>query len=231
MKHPKKTESEVVKYKDWESVNERLDNVNITFKDDHYPTADRSIYPVTLKHNWDFRTLISEPLLSDAECDWIISQFEEDKEEPDKTIAQTDYDYRKCTLNWIAYYQPKWEWLFDKILPFVEEINKEIFKFDLTSPITCESLQLTKYKSGDYYDLHTDWTGGTILDTRKLSFSIDLSDPSDYRGGGLEVYGLNSNKQKGFIHIFPSFLQHKAIKVRRGTRFSLVGWIAGPPFK
>ena len=50
-------------------------------------------------------------------------------------------------------------------------------------------------------------------------------------GGSLEVNEEIAPRTRGWIHIFPSFLHHQAHTVMKGTRFSLVGWIAGPPFK
>jgi len=88
---------------------------------------------------------------------------------------------------------------------------------------------------------------------RKLSFTIQLTDPDEYEGGHfqwLEPQGefnkldsslqvdLNnavrtvpfSSKSKGSMIIFPSFLYHQVTPVLRGTRISLVGWCVGRPY-
>jgi PKHD-type hydroxylase len=62
-----------------------------------------------------------------------------------------------------------------------------------------------------------------------------LSDPSEYDGGDLEIFtGTESvalEKKKGIIHAFPSYVMHRVTPVTRGTRRTLVVWIAGPKFR
>ena len=70
---------------------------------------------------------------------------------------------------------------------------------------------------------------------RKLSFSLQLSDPEDYNGGDLVIYNGNkpvkTKRQRGYMLVFPSFSVHEVTKLTKGTRYSLVGWIAGENFK
>ena len=65
--------------------------------------------------------------------------------------------------------------------------------------------------------------------------SIQLTDPSEYEGGELQLKSKNSittvSKKKGTIIFFPSFMLHRVTPVTKGVRHSLVGWITGPPFK
>jgi PKHD-type hydroxylase len=90
---------------------------------------------------------------------------------------------------------------------------------------------------------------------RKLSYTIQLSDPEDYEGGNFQwmedirskdtltegdytrdmkdfvIQAPFSAKQKGSLIIFPSFLHHQVTPLLRGTRISLVGWLCGYPYK
>ena len=82
---------------------------------------------------------------------------------------------------------------------------------------------------------------------RKLSFSIQLSDPEDYEGGELEFkvnkYGSEKRgdfaldetffapNKKGTIIIFDSRVKHRVCEVKSGVRKSLVGWVVGPRWK
>jgi PKHD-type hydroxylase len=70
---------------------------------------------------------------------------------------------------------------------------------------------------------------------RKLSMVLQLSDPSEYDGGDLEFYvqsePIKAEKKKGIVYVFPSWVLHRVTPVTRGTRRSLVMWIAGPKFK
>jgi len=78
-----------------------------------------------------------------------------------------------------------------------------------------------------------------LLDTvRKLSVSAILND--DYEGGELMFRWLDdkSNLKEvsvkcaaGDLVIFPSYLDHKVAPVTKGTRYSVVAWFGGPPFK
>jgi len=79
---------------------------------------------------------------------------------------------------------------------------------------------------------------------RKLSVTVSLSDNKDYKGGELQFY-LNSPKLKekdkikiceevktqGSIVVFPSHLWHRVTPVTKGTRYSLVMWNLGLPWK
>ena len=144
------------------------------------------------------------------------------------------------------------QWLFDLIWPFMQEANKDAgWEYDISG---CESIQITKYDSSDYYHWHKDgngcqmskyqepdntWLNGNV---RKLSMTILLSD--DYTGGDFQIASLNSDRGSysvtvhtppvegiGSIVVFPSFLMHRINPVEKGIRYSLVAWFVGPPFK
>ena len=68
---------------------------------------------------------------------------------------------------------------------------------------------------------------------RKLSVSVQLSDPNHYKGGNLEFadfIGTPEQKYlrpKGTVIVFPSFIPHQITPVTEGVRHSLVGWYEG----
>ena len=71
---------------------------------------------------------------------------------------------------------------------------------------------------------------------RKLSFTLQLSDPDDYEGGNVQLINeANQNyiapRQRGTIILFDSRTQHRVLKVTKGTRRSIVGWVVGPRWK
>jgi hypothetical protein len=216
---------DIEEYKNKSLVQENYYNINISSDEDSLPTADYAMFPIVFKNNWDFKNVVSLPLLNDDECDRIISKWTDD------IVVDEDINYRHCKINWIPYYKPGWEWLYDKLLQTIKKVNEDVFKFELSNPITQESIQFTKYIKGGFYAEHTDWDGESQLALRKLSWVINLSNPLDYRGGNLQVVSKQVDKSKGMIHFFPSFLRHQATKVFKGTRYSLVGWTPGPPFK
>ena len=69
--------------------------------------------------------------------------------------------------------------------------------------------------------------------SRKLSFSLQLSNENDYEGGELqfltdENISYYAPKKRGTLVIFDSRSRHRVTKVRSGVRRSLVGWVNGP---
>ena len=71
-----------------------------------------------------------------------------------------------------------------------------------------------------------------------------MSDPKDYKGGELEfdfrntdpdqkpnIQKCNAITSKGSIVVFPSDVWHRVCPVKKGTRYSLVVWNLGWPFK
>ena len=80
---------------------------------------------------------------------------------------------------------------------------------------------------------------------RKLSVTVTLSEPDEYKGGNLEFdegeFGISTKKNRytemenirpqGSIVVFPSYQWHQVKKVTSGTRKSLVLWSCGEPFR
>ena len=146
-------------------------------------------------------------------------------------------------------------WIYKELHPYIHEANKAAgwnYEWDRS-----ESCQFTKYKLNQYYDWHCDsWDkpykrdDKNSLDNgkiRKLSMTCQLTDGSEYEGGELEFDFRNYDphmreetkhlKQakeilpKGSIIVFPSFVWHRVKPVTKGTRYSLVMWNLGYPFK
>lgn len=126
------------------------------------------------------------------------------------------------------------KWIFDRIGLGVSMVNAEYYKFDLTG-IT-HGVSLLKYTGADgsHYTWHTD-TGDGASSSRKISISIPLSKPTDYRGGDLIVNtnGVENTARKtqGSLSMFPSFCQHTVTPVTSGERWVIVVWVNGPRFK
>jgi PKHD-type hydroxylase len=122
-------------------------------------------------------------------------------------------------------------WIWQRCTEMIHGFNQS-FGFDLTY---IESLQISCYDSSkDYYHKHHDMLFKSFQ-TRKLTFSIQLSDSSDYIGGDLELYHEKDpvvmSRQQGTVNIFPSFVPHGVTPVTSGKRYCLLGWVCGPKFK
>lgn len=136
-------------------------------------------------------------------------------------------------------------WAFHMIKPFVYEANRTAgWNFIIN---TLEQLQFTRYsyKSKQHYSWHIDNDifhddEKSPAPLRKLSFTVQLSEPEEYEGGELlidtgvtdqRINSFEKFKKKGTIIVFPSFMKHKINPITKGVRYSLVGWFGGPIFK
>lgn len=137
-------------------------------------------------------------------------------------------DYRTSDISWIND-EITHSWLFDRISDLALVANREMWNYDLYG--YQDGLQYTIYYDNDgHYDWHTDLGPG--MSNRKLSCVVQLSDPSEYDGGDLQMNNgsniITVPKKKGLVTFFSSFVLHRVTPVTRGTRRSLVAWISGP---
>lgn len=76
---------------------------------------------------------------------------------------------------------------------------------------------------------------------RKISMTINLNSPGEYEGGNLKFdFGPHAPNRyhevveirpQGSMIVFPSYTHHQVTPVTKGTRYSLVLWCLGYPFK
>ena len=200
---------------------------------------------------WYFQSAIPRKI-----CDDIIEYGKSQQEQ----IALTgDYDpntvgekdikdvskKRKSNVVWMDD-----AWIYKEIHPYVHAANENArwnFQWDFS-----ESCQFTKYGKEQFYDWHCDsWTkpydkpddpnsNGKV---RKLSVTVSLSDETEYEGGDFEFDFRSADdgsnqpqickeiKPKGSVVVFPSFVWHRVKPVISGTRYSLVMWNLGQPWK
>ena len=139
-------------------------------------------------------------------------------------------------------------WLFKLVFFYVNTANKLAgWNFDIDY---VENMQFTIYNKNQHYGWHCDSSEipydcpkdikkhGKV---RKLSVTISLTDPKKYKGGEFEFdfrthndvkfYKTKEIKSRGSMVIFPSFMWHRVLPVTSGTRYSLVVWVCGKPFK
>ena len=127
------------------------------------------------------------------------------------------------------------QWLFDILIPLVHQANDAMYQFDL-SYVTDPIHYVIYPEDGGHLDWHLDIGAGEV-NRRKLSLTVQLSDPSEYEGGEFEIWYGHSDefvelpRKKGDVIIFPSFLMHRVKPITRGQRKALVFWTGGEPFK
>ena len=171
-----------------------------------------------------------------------------------KSVVKDVQKKRKSDIVWMNDL-----WIYKEIHPYIHEANQRAgwnFEWDWS-----ESCQFTKFGVGQYYGWHCDsWdkpysrpplaAGTRPIDhgkIRKLSVTISLSHPDEYVGGNLEfdfrnqvdwdrnkkaaIHSCEGIRPRGSIIVFPSFVWHRVAPVTKGTRYSLVIWNLGYPFK
>jgi PKHD-type hydroxylase len=178
-----------------------------------------------------------ENLFTDGELEWIkvignrlpaeqgtVGNYEN---------CETDTKFRDSIVSWF-YVNNQTKWLYERLANCVLNVNQTHYKYDLEK---LETLQFTRYfgNSRGRYGIHMDTINHHNPPNRKLTFVLQLSDPSEYEGGELRLH-LGSDpttikKQKGLITFFPSYSLHECTPVLKGERYVLVGWVYGPPFK
>ena len=151
----------------------------------------------------------------------------------EKNIEGTkDKSIRDCKVRWIQPDSDETKKLTNLCTNLFFESNRMFFGLDLTR---IYNIQYTEYHGSNEgkYDWHhdVDWNNNGNAD-RKLSITIQLSDPQDYEGGTFEFDEVENPqlefKDKGTILIFPSYLKHRVLPVTSGVRKTLVAWVSGP---
>ena len=175
-------------------------------------------------------------VFSKEECEKII-KIGKGPDLVDGTVTRNlvkDEKIRDSKISWIYPSQDK-TWIFKKLTDSLNFLNKTYFKFDIYGLV--EGLQFTNYKAPNgKYGKHVDKTSPDCASViRKMSLSVQLSDPKDYKGGNLILHTSEKktimSKEQGMLILFPSYTLHEVKKITKGERNSLVGWITGEPFK
>lgn len=149
---------------------------------------------------------------------------------------ETNKSIRDSRIRWIS--PQEMSWVFERISTIIKEVNDKYFGIDLNHT---ESVQLTEYDSEyhGFYGYHADSRYGATGDSRfrKLSVSMQLTDPSLYEGGELLLYPDSfdrpemADRTRGSMTLFRSHILHQVKPVTKGTRYSFVTWCHGPLWK
>lgn len=186
------------------------------------PTFKRGEHPFT---SWD-------EVFSAEEVAKIIELGESLIPKEAEIASGVDTNYRRSKTSWI-FPNADTEWIFSRLGHVVSCLNGQFYGYDIHG--FAEGLQYTVYSEEDSgcYDWHVDWGSSTAQ--RKLSIVVQLTEPSEYEGGDLEIMTSKTpevvDRGLGRGVVFPSFVMHRVTPIIKGTRKSLVAWICGNPFK
>ena len=112
-----------------------------------------------------------------------------------------------------------------------DSINAEQWRFDIQG---IQQLQILRYSPLQKFSWHWDcYTSEAPV--RKLTAVVNLSAPTEYLGGGLQVKADIDNvrfiREQGAGCWFPSYVEHRARAPIFGTRWVLVAWLTGPAWR
>lgn len=126
------------------------------------------------------------------------------------------------------------KWVYDRVYESVVKLNDESYQYDITG--ISEQMYYNTFDAAldHHFNWHVDSGVGNPY-PRKITAVIQLSDPSEYEGGVLEIKAPNSDVKVsntlGSIAIFPSYRIHRVTPVTKGLRNTLVAFITGPEFR
>ena len=143
---------------------------------------------------------------------------------------------RRGSVAWLPRTDVSNDWVYSRLAEIIKRANGELWDFNIAG--FWEDCQYTIYKGSkknpDHYGYHLDIDGKAGIQ-RKISIVVQLTDPSEYEGGDLEILTTENPfwaaKEKGSCILFPSFCLHKVHPVTKGLRNSLVLWVSGHPFE
>jgi PKHD-type hydroxylase len=135
----------------------------------------------------------------------------------------------------------KTAWIFDRLNRIIGEINNQFYNYDLNGFV---AFQYACYNSGEkgtfhwHMDMHLDrkTLPPGMIEPRKLSLSLLLNEPKEFRGGEFQLNLGNESQaetiefDRGTMVAFPSYIIHRVAPVYEGIRKALVVWVTGPKF-
>ena len=175
------------------------------------------------------------------------------KEEVD---SSGDIVVRDSDIAWIDE-----QWLYNILQPYINHANENAgwkYDWDWSESIQFTKYKKNQFYGwhadggGDHNYVYTNEKSSygyernpnMIGKIRKLSMTVNLCRPEEYEGGNLKFdFGPHREqgqeryhecieiRPQGSIIVFPSYVYHQVTPVTSGTRYSLVMWCDGYPFR
>lgn len=124
--------------------------------------------------------------------------------------------------------------VFDQLHKVVESINYHHFNFQLWG---MENLELSKYKEGNFFVMHSDRANSPFRTERKFVCLVGLSDSKERKGGNIMVSPAGNSKfqtelvlERGDVVLMPSWVPYEVTPVTEGELAYINTWITGPKF-
>ena len=181
------------------------------------------------KHPLNFigRKIFDDKIISDIEE--YISHQELEKAKVLHLNRKSANKARSSMIHWMnnEEYKDFLMPIYDIISRNVRMINDGMWRYNYEG---YGVFQYSEYTEGDHFNWHIDQIE-IKGESRKISFSIGISDESEYEGGDLGFKAAEEEDYykigRGDIIAFPSWMLHKVTPVTKGKRRVLVGWGEG----
>lgn len=179
---------------------------------------------------------VDAPVCTEDECNRILARLDPDAWVPaavtsEDGYGQVDLDRRSVLRQAVPLASD--DYLCRKIAAAVGHANERFWRFDLTGFPSYDAPSVLLYDAEvqDHFGVHVD--AGPSHSTRKLSFSVQLSPRSEYRGGDLFFPDDHStgSREQGSMTVFSALTRHEVLPLISGRRLALVGWFHGPAFR
>jgi PKHD-type hydroxylase len=132
--------------------------------------------------------------------------------------------------------QPATGFPLNRISYEISQANSDLWRFDLSGFVSDDPPALMRYHANErgHYDWHVDVGRGPNA-SRKIGFTLQLTDSAGYDGGDLEFHNMTPDRatlrRRGTLVAFPAYWLHRVTPMTRGSRLALVGWVHGPTFR
>ena len=200
------------------------------------------LYPVSPVRNLSIASMVALQIFQPEDCQRLIDAANPERWEEGQVGVlderRTNYGREAQARSMRQQLLPVFKDAFplNVVAQAVSDANSERWRFELTGFVTEDRPWLMRYEGGrkDHFDWHVD-LGQSVNASRKLAFSIQLSDEKDYEGGDLEFLNVRFEqaalRKRGTMVLFPAFWTHRVTPTTRGVRYAAVGWVHGPSFR
>ncbi|OUR77862.1 hypothetical protein A9Q83_10145 [Alphaproteobacteria bacterium 46_93_T64] len=198
------------------------------------------VVPSAPMRNNKTASVYANTVFSEDECDRILATLEENEWEEamvggavEKGVFTVEKEHRSnyqqsITVDEVGY-------PLNRIAQEISIANSALWRFDLGGFADDDMPWVMNYcRQGDHNNWHVD-LGQAANASRKLGFSLQLTEGDEYAGGDLGFHRVEKDRKeltgKGTLIVFPSFWLHRVAPMTKGARKVVVGWIHGPSFR
>ena len=203
------------------------ENLDLTENDSNFTDLANEL-PTKLA-SLDIASINKSGLFNKDECDKILENCIEELWLPSTVVGDANlHSSRRQKLRGDVDGFP-----FLNIRDVTKQANDEIYDFSLIGIIDQDFPQVFKYSESNFYNWHIELN--PVAPSRKITFIVNLSDPSTYDGGKIEFLNTNTAEanvsEQGACLIFPSYMPFRITPVTKGEMHIIVGHIHGALFK